>query len=280
MNATLTAAAPPATSPKVADTGQGLYGIWCNYSDRLATLRSLRSWASNDPVRYRDVEFLARHALTEFEKTLAQTPLANEIALPKGVDSFQGLAAALAQTRSKAAAHNRRENSIWRAAGGRLHTGSWRLVGRLAAVLVLILVVLYLLPDLLYPNRAVRLAHFQTISDALERYRNDVGHYPVSHNPATGDWLGIGWGGERNDWIPDLVPRYLAHLPVEPRNAPLVKFAQYLYRSDGTDYKVLILSPEDCAITIFVNPWLKDPVRDNENACSAYGVWTKGASPW
>jgi hypothetical protein len=52
------------------------------------------------------------------------------------------------------------------------------------------------------------------------------------------------------------------------------------YRSDGTDYKLLIEDPDECYIVAPSWPERIDPVRGTEGRCSAYGSWTAGAAGW
>jgi hypothetical protein len=123
-----------------------------------------------------------------------------------------------------------------------------------------------------------RTGHFFAITDALERYRAEHGAYPASANNGR-EWNGIGWKGDPQNWIPDLVPKYLPRIPSDPRNTT-IPYAQYIYRSDGTNYKLIALSPEDCNAVITHRPKYSDPARNSGDQCSAYGVWSKDAAAW
>lgn len=110
------------------------------------------------------------------------------------------------------------------------------------------------------------------IKRALEMYFNDKKHYPVS----TGfDGIHTKWGKSGKDWIPELVPDYIDSLP---RKQPYTNSnsTQYLYKSDGKDYKLISHCPKDCQKVKEVSPNLIDPRRD----CWAYGFWTPGAKEW
>jgi hypothetical protein len=72
-----------------------------------------------------------------------------------------------------------------------------------------------------------------------------------------------------------LVPEYLEQLPRDPRGND-VPDQQYLYRSDGKDYKLISHSPEDYTFVRASRPELIDPVREGW----AYGFWTEGAVGW
>jgi hypothetical protein len=51
---------------------------------------------------------------------------------------------------------------------------------------------------------------------------------------------------------------------------------QYIYNSNGADYKLISNYPEDCDSVKRMNPALIDPTRN----CWVYGFWTKGAISW
>jgi hypothetical protein len=141
-------------------------------------------------------------------------------------------------------------------------------------------VVLFLTVGLsaIFPDRGRRLTDLASLRDALVRYRVAEGHFPISLNPSgVNDWTGIGWHGVGENWLPGLVPKYLPELPRDPRHSAN-EFGQYLYFSNGTDFKLLSLNPEDCRVTTWLRPSLKDPARRPPGACVAYGYWTAGAS--
>jgi hypothetical protein len=121
-------------------------------------------------------------------------------------------------------------------------------------------------------NQKRRIADLGRLREALERYRADHGGYPES---ALFDGKQSDFGLSRPDWIQGLAPGYLARLPADPRwdGAP---YHQYLYCSDGVDYKLLSHLPEDIDIVAGIRPDMIDP----NNTCSAYGYWTPGARTW
>jgi hypothetical protein len=71
------------------------------------------------------------------------------------------------------------------------------------------------------------------------------------------------------------VPAYLAELPRDPRYSDRPD-QQYLYMSNGRDYKLISHQPDDVAAVRQIHPELTDPVRDGW----AYGYWTDGAAGW
>jgi Acyltransferase family len=148
-------------------------------------------------------------------------------------------------------------------------------LGAVGGVLVLVIGAWIYGADLAFPYRATRLADLGRLRAALSAYRQDHGFYPSS-----GTWSGLYWPDTPGEnWLPGLVPGYLASLPRDPRHTDIMH-AQYIYRSDGHDYKLLAMLPEDCALTVSLNPRLADPARNAANGCIAYGYWTSGAGAW
>lgn len=115
-----------------------------------------------------------------------------------------------------------------------------------------------------------RIDDLKAISTALEAYRGDNGAYPAPE----GESASYGSeGGDRTDWIPGLAPNYIAALPTDPRMVT-AENKQYIYISNGTDYKIIAHAPEDAECVRRLRPDLADPVRD----AYAYGFWSKGAA--
>jgi peptidoglycan/LPS O-acetylase OafA/YrhL len=144
-----------------------------------------------------------------------------------------------------------------------------------ACALAALLFCAFALPNLAFPHRGARLADLAALEAALERHRAARGAYPLAPG-----FVGAHWGAAGpTDWLPGLVPEFLPRVPVDPR-ATNIAAAQYVYRSDGRDYKLIALNPEDCRLTVFLAPALSDPARNAGRACLAYGRWTPGAAAW
>lgn len=125
-------------------------------------------------------------------------------------------------------------------------------------------------PTLFYFEK--RYEDLTIIKKTLERYYLENGKYPVS----TGyDGLYTKWGYEGKKWINGLIPNYIESLPRDPRNTSDAS-KQYLYKSNGKEYKLIAHNPEDCTTVKAKHPKLIDPKRD----CWAYGFWTKDAKNW
>jgi len=127
---------------------------------------------------------------------------------------------------------------------------------------------------LLFPpsNFEKRLADLQGVKRLLDQYHRDNGSYPV-----TNAFVGL-YSGDPSmagAWIPGLTPSYSRLLPRDPRE-DADPAHQYLYNSNGKEYKLIAHNPEDCEAVKKTRPQLVDPVRD----CHAYGLWTSGARDW
>ena len=120
---------------------------------------------------------------------------------------------------------------------------------------------------------AKRVADLKQISTALEMYYDTNNGYPNSG----GNWDGIYscWGDSTTNWIAGLAPTYIGQLPRDPRNHTNCG-EQYIYTSNGINYKLISHGPEDCATVKSKYPSLIDPARD----CWAFGYWTPGAVNW
>lgn len=87
---------------------------------------------------------------------------------------------------------------------------------------------------------ARRKADMVQMQTALELYFNTYGTYPST----SGNWWGVSVSGGSHDvagangYIPNLAAEFISKLPVDPTNNT-TGFSGYLYRSDGTNYKLL-----------------------------------------
>jgi hypothetical protein len=111
------------------------------------------------------------------------------------------------------------------------------------------------------------------LGKALKQYYHDNKSYPKS----SGGWDAITaiYGQSKEDWIPGLVPRYIKKLPVDPRRKK-DPVKQYMYKSDGIDYKLIAHFPVGMDDIIKQYPQFVDPRRPSW----AFGVWTEAAKNW
>jgi hypothetical protein len=118
-----------------------------------------------------------------------------------------------------------------------------------------------------------RLRDLAEIRDALEKYHQAKGSYPLSQGF---DGLYSIWGRSAADWIPGLAPTFIKKLPRDPELSQ-EKTPQYIYRSNGAGYKLLAHGAyASCMIASRLNPELLDPLRK----CFAFGYWSEGAQGW
>ncbi len=118
-----------------------------------------------------------------------------------------------------------------------------------------------------------------SVQRALEMYFADNGSYPTSTN-----WQGDApnFGGlayDQSGYIPGLVPQYIDVLPRDPNSSYPETNRGYLYRSNGTDYKVLAFNtPTVFGNDLSVNKYAKffDPRRPN----GSWMVSSPGALNW
>ena len=104
-----------------------------------------------------------------------------------------------------------------------------------------------------------------SIRKALDRYYIEHLSYPKNKSF---DGVQSCWGESTPNWIPDLAPKYIEKLPnINHKNSNCGN--QYLYKSNGKGYKLIVHFPEDCEEIKRDFPSLIDPNRD----CFAYGYW-------
>ncbi len=124
---------------------------------------------------------------------------------------------------------------------------------------------------------AKRKADLHNMAIALQAYYSDHGVYP-----ATPDWWGAptAYGNHTTDYIPGLAPTYIRQLPIDPRNnqsyppCNTASWTGYLYKSNGTDYKLLAhCSPEETLSS-------SDPFWDPQRGSYSWQVSTDGAYNW
>jgi hypothetical protein len=116
----------------------------------------------------------------------------------------------------------------------------------------------------------IRLRDFQQMSGALTAYKKAHGAYPIASFVTA-----YPNGKHEPHWIPGLVPDYLVKIPEDPRGSS-DPTRQYMYASDGKNFKIISHAPEDFVAVAQKLPQLIDPRRPTW----AYGIWTNGAAPW
>lgn len=142
---------------------------------------------------------------------------------------------------------------------------------------------------------ATRKAHLRSIVNALEQYYTLNG----AKYPSTGgnwqshctDWGGLPVTGPTG-YIPNLAPNYIKELPRDPfRGANLGALRHpltgtngtntfcYIYRSNGTDYKVAAYCGVESETVLTGQEWYSGrPFLNCPD--NAYGIYTPGAVTW
>ncbi len=121
---------------------------------------------------------------------------------------------------------------------------------------------------------AKRKSDMKQLQLALEMYYDTNNSYPSTG----GSWWGVSSnGGSRttsgaNAYIPGLTPTYISVLPTDPKDVR-TGWSGYLYRSNGTDYKLLLhnVGPESF-------PSLGEPFYDPRRPTWAWMLCSGGSA--
>lgn len=115
-----------------------------------------------------------------------------------------------------------------------------------------------------------RVSDLVTINDALQAYFRKHGAYPAA--------AGLAGVAERGvAWIPGLTPEFLPELPLDPAMAVNGNGPQYVYTSDGKDYKLLALNVSLVGGTSVEVLGVKvDRSRQPTMENASFGFWTPG----
>ena len=138
----------------------------------------------------------------------------------------------------------------------------------LSGLMLVLLSALYVSPS---PSYKARIKDLSQIKAALEMYHKDHGSFPLAnYSSLVSPKLII-----NEDWIPSLAPKYIPYLPrdIRKNNIP---GQQYLYVSDGRDYKLIAHGVDDAKAVEKIMPDLIDPRRPD----MSYGFWSSGAQDW
>lgn len=120
------------------------------------------------------------------------------------------------------------------------------------------------------------IAKLNVYEKALEQYLAIHGAYPTTNET---------WQSQHdnhNGFIPGLVPDIISTLPLLATGSGGAWNNDVLYRSNGTDYKLIIHNDTLCNAVQKISPALADPQRKDQWNCWAYGYWSAGAqgSEW
>lgn len=115
-----------------------------------------------------------------------------------------------------------------------------------------------------------RVSDLVSINDALKAYHARHGSYPKAE--------GLNGFSERGPaWIPGITPDFLPELPRDPAQSTGKSGPQYVYASDGKDYKLLAQSVSLIGGTnVEVLGVRIDPTRQPTAENAAFGFWSAG----
>lgn len=118
-----------------------------------------------------------------------------------------------------------------------------------------------------------RVSDLTAIRDALNAYQAENGAFPSTE----GAWVSVVQMKSFN-WIPELVPNYMEAVPHDPESVWDFEAPQYVYSSDGKDFKLIARKTGDCEMARTDPRVSLDPKRSTKQACWAYGFWTDNYS--
>lgn len=111
-----------------------------------------------------------------------------------------------------------------------------------------------------------------SLNSLIQMYYATNGQYPNTNGSF------VGWSQAAN-FIPGIVPTLAPSIPQMPSDPATEN--SYLYRSNGTDYKLIRFSSSPgLPAPERTNNALADPIRNPSNPSGAWGYWTSGAASW
>lgn len=129
---------------------------------------------------------------------------------------------------------------------------------------------------------AKRYSDLKELKDALDIYYAQNGDFPSTSNA----WWTVCTSGQdttardltgANGWIPNLAPGFIEELPVDPSGCIGGDYDGYIYRSNGTDYKIATDWTAEIGTECQSGKAFYDAQRADPRFCS---VSTAGASNW
>ena len=127
-----------------------------------------------------------------------------------------------------------------------------------------------------YPYFSQRVDDLKLINSAIQRFHDLNGRYPSTDRRWVGRHYVYGDLNNVSRWLPELVPDFIEKLPFDPETS--IDGAQYTYKSDGKDYKLIVVRSGDCMISFNEGELKADPKRSGPEGCTAYGFWTPAFS--
>lgn len=122
---------------------------------------------------------------------------------------------------------------------------------------------------------AKNIADLALVDKAIDIYYARNGSYPNTD----GAWI---WSRDNaTGWVPGLAPKYIGVLPTikDPATVANSTLHSYAYRSNGTEYKVMVHADDLCEDVRKARSDMIAPSRAGP-PCWAYGFWSPGAANW
>ncbi|TSC53586.1 MAG: putative General secretion pathway protein GspG, partial [Parcubacteria group bacterium LiPW_39] len=122
-----------------------------------------------------------------------------------------------------------------------------------------------------------RRGDLKQVAVALEMYYDANNAY----SSTGGSWWGncSAYGSHptsgANGWVPNLAPTFMPNLPLDPK--PVGTGGCYLYRSDGSNYKLLAHQTTESVCPVPSSDPMYDAVRAGQ--CT-FTIYTSGAASW
>lgn len=137
---------------------------------------------------------------------------------------------------------------------------------------------------------AIRKQELVELRKAIEMYYFDYGYYPkaLSYTSSLNVGCGNTVGVQSSDWIPGLAPTYIQALPTDPYYTDPTACKGYIYRSDGTDYKIMAFSSVETGSVNGTQPFTRIPTScptqpawwNAGTGQSIFAVFSPGACAW
>ncbi|MBX4191244.1 MAG: prepilin-type N-terminal cleavage/methylation domain-containing protein [Candidatus Doudnabacteria bacterium] len=132
----------------------------------------------------------------------------------------------------------------------------------------------------------LRIENLKNLQTVIELYQANNGHYPKTFEPGDDPYGQTTCGGFMTNFIPEVVPNYIAVLPTDPTLDCAGKTHGWTYASDGIDFKLVTHAELGEGDPIFLDP-AQDGGATGPGYCILdgfkkphYGVWTAGAQCW
>lgn len=124
-------------------------------------------------------------------------------------------------------------------------------------------------------NAEINLTALSAYHDYALAFKEDTGSYPATKRSFR---LAVGAFEDAAEAQLEDGTRVKLDLPL---GTEMTRAGGIVYRSNGTDFKLIAQRTGDCSVIKATKPELIDPKREyGPGDCIAYGYWTDGAETW